>query len=130
MKEELGDRRAGADIRGLLEAGDPLRSEGPLNASDVARMRHTVLAAGQGAPRMPWFWPRVVAATALVVLMVLAGTMANRTTTPRSGAPADATKVRVPEDPAERRQLQFETPGGTRIIWTIDPAFKLEGAAP
>lgn len=29
---------------------------------------------------------------------------------------------------AGRTQLQFSTPGGTRIIWTIDPAFHLKEA--
>ena len=26
----------------------------------------------------------------------------------------------------ERTQLHFSTPGGTRIIWTLDPAFQLK----
>jgi hypothetical protein len=26
---------------------------------------------------------------------------------------------------SERRQIQFETPGGTRIIWVLNPDFSL-----
>jgi hypothetical protein len=26
---------------------------------------------------------------------------------------------------AEPRQLQFETPGGTRVVWLLDPNFSL-----
>ncbi len=36
---------------------------------------------------------------------------------------------RVP-DAGERRQVQFATPGGTRIIWTIDPEFRLNEVIP
>ena len=32
--------------------------------------------------------------------------------------------------PAERRQLQFATPGGTRIIWTFDPDFSVKETDP
>ena len=130
MKEELGDRRAGTDIRAALHAVDPLRSEGPLSASDVERMRHTVLNAGGAASSAAWFWPRTVAAAALVAMLVIAGALANRDSRTQPVGPADAIKGGVPEDPEERRQLQFETPGGTRIIWTIDPEFKLQGVAP
>jgi hypothetical protein len=128
MKEELGDCRTTNDIRAMLKSADPVRSEGPLSAADVERMRHTVLNAGHAAPNTVWFWSRALAAAALVLIIVIAGTFANRST--NTVEPADATKVRVPEEPAERRQLQFETPGGTRIIWTIDPEFKLQGVAP
>jgi hypothetical protein len=33
-------------------------------------------------------------------------------------------------DAGERRQVQFATPGGTRIIWTLDPEFKLPEVVP
>jgi hypothetical protein len=31
----------------------------------------------------------------------------------------------APAANAERRQVQFSTPGGTRVIWTLDPEFEL-----
>jgi hypothetical protein len=35
-----------------------------------------------------------------------------------------------PPAPISATQLQFRTPGGTRIIWTIDPSFQLRGTLP
>jgi hypothetical protein len=32
--------------------------------------------------------------------------------------------------PGERRQLQFATPGGTRIIWTFDSDFSVRETMP
>ena len=32
---------------------------------------------------------------------------------------------RAAEAATDRRQVQFDTPGGTRIIWVIDPDFDL-----
>ena len=128
MKNETSERRAD-DIHALLDAADPLRHEPELSASDSARMRQALMSAmPQAAPAIAW-WPRALAAAALVVLMVIAGTVSNRDKA-RKVESGDATKVAVPIDPPERRQLQFATPGGTRIIWTLDPEFKLEGVAP
>lgn len=129
MSEELGGPRAADEIRAQLEIADPLRKEPSLSASDVERMRHVVLNAARAVPSpMPW-WPRAFAAAALVVLIVIAGVAGGRNT-PRRAEPGGANKVAAPAAPAERRQLQFATPGGTRIIWTLDPQFKLEGVAP
>ena len=128
MKEDVGDHRAADEIHTLLKAADPLRDEPPLPAADVERMRHVVLNAELPAASSLTFWPRALAAAALVVLIVLGGVISRK----RGGSPepGEATKVAAPAEPAERRQLQFETPGGTRIIWTLDPEFKLEGVAP
>ena len=36
-----------------------------------------------------------------------------------------------PEPPGtERRQIHFATPGGTRIIWELNPRFTLQEALP
>jgi hypothetical protein len=128
MKKEIGEGRPADEIHALLEAADPLRVEPDLVASDADRMRQAVLNAVPTASTVVW-WPRAFAAAALIIVMVIAGTMSSRRKV-GNVQPGDATKVAAPGEPAERRQLQFETPGGTRIIWTLDPAFKLEGVAP
>ena len=50
----------------------------------------------------------------------------------RDARPVDAPSVAAPSGdvipasaPAEVRQLQFATPGGTRIIWVFNPDFSL-----
>ena len=72
-------------------------------------------------------WPRKVMTVAIAAgLFVLAG-----------GMPGDAPPVtRLGPPPAaepaagERRQLRFATPGGTRIIWELNPAFSLTETLP
>jgi hypothetical protein len=36
----------------------------------------------------------------------------------------------VTDAAGDRQQLQFATPGGTRIIWVFDPAFEVKGTLP
>jgi hypothetical protein len=117
------------DIRSWLAEADPLRAEPLLSEDDASRMRRAVVSAVsvRESPRL--FWPRAIAIAALVVLMVAAGTLGSRRTAPLD--PNDATAgAEAPPAIDERRQLQFATPGGTRIIWTLDPQFKIEGAVP
>lgn len=117
-------------LRTLLEDADPL---GPLSAErgpsteDVQAMRRAVLgAAVQPAPLLAW--PRALAVAAVVVTMVIAGTAAGRRWSVHGPVmPQEANAV---TDKDGRRQLQFSTPGGTRIIWTIDPNFQLREVMP
>jgi hypothetical protein len=57
--------------------------------------------------------------------MIGAAALAVRRVTPgmpeASGAAAPPASVEA----TDRLQVQFATPGGTRIIWTIDPQFRL-----
>lgn len=117
------------DVRSLLEGADPLRRESGLSAEDAARMRHAIMSLPQGgqAPRI--FWPRAVAVTAVVVLMVVVVTVASLRRPANVPLPVEKA-VADPAGASERLQLQFATPGGTRIIWTLDPEFKVGGVAP
>ena len=56
----------------------------------------------------------------LVLIMSLLATQ--RPVTPQDEAPALAG--------TERRQIQFATPGGTRIIWEINPDFTMGDTIP
>jgi len=38
--------------------------------------------------------------------------------------------LEAPAPEGERRQLQFSTPGGTRIIWVFDSEFQLKETLP
>ena len=69
-----------------------------------------------------------MAIAAAVVLMIAAGVTAGRRMPPPA-APA-ALLDGGSAQPGERRQLQFATPGGTRIIWTFDPDFSLKETMP
>jgi hypothetical protein len=60
--------------------------------------------------------------------MIGAGAMAGRLVQVREAEPSSAS---LPLDPAtEQRQLQFSTPGGTRIIWVFNSEFEVKETTP
>lgn len=115
------------DIKKLLEEGDPLRSEQPLSAVEAQVLRTAMLEAAVVAPRnivSAWHRPLAVAVV-LIVLIGLGGITSDRAVTPAT-EPAGAADVTPAAENGERRQIQFATPGGTRIIWILDPQFSLQ----
>jgi hypothetical protein len=87
-------------------------------------IRRAVMAAAQHLlpSRVVWPWKLALAAAALMVLAGGAGDVA------QIGSPP--TVPSAPTAPSERRQLQFATPGGTRIIWELNPNFTLMETLP
>jgi hypothetical protein len=64
----------------------------------------------------------------MTVLAVLGVAAAHRFADSRQDA---VTAVRTGAAPVSTAtQVQFRTPGGTRIIWTLDPSFHLGGPLP
>ncbi len=116
-------------LRELLQQADPAgpRSEEPgLSNADAQAMRRAMLRAVV-SPAPALAWPRALAVAAVVVAMVIAGAAAGRRMPPRGTAMPQEAAATVDEG---RRQLQFSTPGGTRIIWTIDPNFHIREVMP
>ena len=110
------------DIRDRLREADPVLTEPALPPHEVTAMRRRVLEAAQQA-HDGVEWKRTLAFAAALALVTGVGidsarraSRAERLATPPS-APGAAH--------ATRTQLHFSTPGGTRIIWTLDPAFQL-----
>src|SRR5688572_22774032 len=113
----------------LREADPERRSIAP--ADDVARVRETVIAAASVAPssgRPLWRRPLPVAAAVLLAIGAGAATARqvaeNREAQAIAGSPSGAAGASVdaadaPAAEVERQQLQFSTPGGTRIIWVF-----------
>ena len=111
------------DLRHLLEDADPLRHEPGLEPADAQAIRRRMLAGGSTMSIVAW--PRALPVAAVIVLMIAAGAVAGRRL---SGPDPAAMRDNVADasvDAHERRQVQFATPGGTRIIWTIDPNFQI-----
>ena len=120
------------DLTRLLLDADPVREDSQLGSDQAQRIRRTVLAAlpEQSQIHTPWHRPFALAAVALLFLAL--GTMAGHRALAR----------RVPTPPAadlaavdgrgggERRQLQFSTPGGTRVIWIFDDNLRLHESMP
>src|SRR5262249_60440943 len=111
------------DVGDVLRAADPLAAndaDRALSAADAQAIRRRMLAALDEPRSSAMFWPRPLAIAATIALALAAGVVAGRQVgrdvgqefSPAVGAGAV-------------RQLQFATPGGTRIIWTFNPDFGL-----
>ena len=126
------------NLRTLLEQSDPLRDEPALSTMDAREIRRTILGAVETMSAA--LFPRALPLAALVVVMVVAGAAAGRRLAVHAPAQTvnELAAVRGgsvnaagrPVANVERRQVQFATPGGTRIIWTIDPNFQLREVMP
>ena len=103
-------------FRDRLRQGDPVR---PMTPEEAERIRQAMLreAARSVAPepeRSPFRWGLAAAMASAVALAVSLGWGLRE----RPVVPAE-------EELARPRQIQFETPGGTRIIWVLRPGENL-----
>ena len=92
-------------------------------------MRAVIVSAARQPVRPSPFWSGALAMAAAVILVVIAGMVGERSRLPNRAEVSDIVAVAQPAG-GERRQLQFSTPGGTRIIWTLDPEFQLREVKP
>jgi hypothetical protein len=113
------------DLTTRLRDADPVRLEAGLPAETREGMRRAILSAAEaGGSRAPQ-WRQPLALAAVGVLTMAGAAAAHRFAEARERPTATA-----PAAPPVATQVQFRTPGGTRIIWTIDPAFHLGGHRP
>lgn len=96
-----------------------------IDVETAVRMRESIMRAARAAAcPSPAVWPMrlALAGFACVVLMMsVFGTQHSIDVAPAGNAPVTGT---------ERRQIQFATPGGTRIIWELNPNFTLMETLP
>ena len=97
----------------LLEADRALTSE--LSAEEAQRLRRSVVAE---------------AASAALVLSTVTALPGAAAPPPGDLAVAGEIAPGAPEAGGGRQQLQFATPGGTRIIWVFDAEFEVKGTLP
>jgi hypothetical protein len=119
----------------LLKDADPVAREKALSAEDAQRMRREMVSAMPecAAARPLWRRPLTFAAAAAIVMTVI--TVAGHRG--RSVRPFDDLSVSpatpidgAPSGSNATRQLQFATPGGTRIIWIFDQNLRLQESLP
>jgi hypothetical protein len=110
-----------SDWRALLRHHDPAAEA--IKAVRAEQMRRAVLdAARHATPQAsPWTWRFTLAGATVVLLAAGAGDV---------GRMAGDRLAPPPAPSGERRQVQFDTPGGTRIIWEINPDFTLTETIP
>jgi hypothetical protein len=111
------------DVGRLLQDGDPVAREPEMPAADVRGVRRAVLAALETTDRATSRWPGPLLAAATVAAALVAGVSVGlRSPASRSSTPGTVSTHATGAAPAQR-QLQFASPGGTRIIWVFDPEF-------
>ena len=101
----------------------------PLTAEQADAIRQSAIAAAREAAKRP------VARRAPV--MIIGGMLMSAVTAGILIARAQPDTPMIPVPPASEfsspavvKQLQFSTPGGTRIIWQFDPNFTLRETLP
>lgn len=123
------------DWRSRLREGDPAR-DAEMSADNVRRIRSVVLAAAHDADRSEGFtWPRsfvlTTAALTVTCAVALVALQQNISETRRAAGVSGAAVTISESNPVvQRQQLQFATPGGTRIIWVFDSEFDIKGTLP
>ena len=111
------------DIGRLLRDGDPVALEPEMSSADVQAVRRAVLAALATTDRATSRWPGPLLAGAAVTAALAAGVFVGlRTPAPRV-SPIETALSHASDAAGAHRQLQFASPGGTRIIWVFDPEF-------
>jgi hypothetical protein len=114
-------------IRALRDA-DPMTREAGLSREAADTIRETMIAAARRQPANVADWPRPLMFAATVAVTIVVGVMVGtrlpaRKTTGGAARSAASPGAQAFDASHERRQLQFATPGGTRIIWVFDQAF-------
>jgi hypothetical protein len=110
-----------SDWRALLRAHDPAET---IDADRADRMRRAVIEAARHTRGAASPWPFRLAMAGVTVILLTAGAG----DVGRMSGDRLATSPQAPS--GERRQVQFDTPGGTRIIWEINPDFDFGESIP
>ncbi len=115
------------ELRDWLKDGDPVANEPSLSDTDVQRMRHAIVSAGDTRQSFFADWARGVwAAATVAVALIIAVSMSRWQASSGDGRHASADvgpTVAAPETGA-RRQVQLIAPGGTRVIWIFNDEFQ------
>jgi hypothetical protein len=106
------------DLRERLRTTDPVAHEPSLSQTEVQTMRRTIVAAVSDTRHAGSWSARPAMLTMAVAVMLAIGVFIASIFEP---AREESTQLQV----NEQRQLQFETPGGTRVVWVLNSQFDL-----
>jgi hypothetical protein len=111
----------------LLKDADPLRNEPLLSDSDVQRMRRVVMTTDlvAASPSYGWRPIRWAVLAGAIAVVVLVGVQL----WPTRPQEIVADTTGPAEQPPSRRQVQFVTAGGTRIVWVFNSEFDIPGGS-
>jgi hypothetical protein len=115
-----------SELRDRLKRADPVAHESPPSSADAQQMRATVLSAvEESQPAFPRWHRTAWAIVAIASVSVIVGI--ERWSEPTQFPSDEQRAVRADADMAQTsspRQMQFQTPGGTRVIWVFNPDFQ------
>jgi hypothetical protein len=121
-------------LTALLRDADPVREGDELSAAEASALRREVLSAITGPAPVFAPWQRPMALASVVALIMAVSGIAGHRLTQAARTTGDRAPAVPPVAPAvadvDCRQLQFATPGGTRIIWVFDPNLRLQESMP
>jgi hypothetical protein len=108
------------DLRSELQRSDPVAREAGPSSADVELMRRRILTSTRAVKRKRG-GARLVLALVLAVGAVSGALLTRAWLSPERPGPAgDALGDSHGGVPA-LRQVQYRTPGGTRVFWTLNP---------
>jgi hypothetical protein len=116
------------DVKTVLHEGDPAATDEGLSLEQVHALRRAMLNAARRPDVVRTPWQRPLAVAAIIALTVGAGIFTGQRLAQTPAGRLDSPAAAAPEE--GRRQLQFSTPGGTRIIWVFDPDFSVKETVP
>jgi hypothetical protein len=105
-------------LKDQLRAADPVAYETGLSAIEIDAMRRAVVSAAGDHPRGRSLPGRLVLWMTIAVTAALAFWI--------STVIAPVRRESIQPQATESRQLQFETPGGTRVVWVLNSRFNLQ----
>jgi len=112
------------ELRDRLKRADPVAHESPPSPADVRRMRVTVLSAvEESQPALPRWHRTAWALAAIAGVSVIVGIDRWSEQSPADEQRATRVDVEMAQTTSPR-QMQFQTPGGTRVIWVFNPDFQ------
>jgi hypothetical protein len=109
------------DLQTLLREGDPLTREPELPMAEADRIRRLLLREARHEPRRVWLGAALLGFAS--VMTALAVVVAGRGEGLQTSGPSRPATSNAIVDAPPTRQLQFATPGGTRVIWVFDSTF-------
>ena len=115
-------------LKTVLREGDPAATDEGLSLEQVHALRRAMLNAARRPDVVRTPWQRPLAVAAMIALTVGAGIFTGQRLAQTPAGRLDSPAAAAPEE--GRRQLQFSTPGGTRIIWVFDPEFSVKETVP
>jgi hypothetical protein len=110
------------DLSTRLRDADPVHAEPGLTAADLRVIRQTLVGAARMSATRGAGW-RTVAIVSAAALMLASAIVLERRRPADDAAGHDRDAANRLASGA-RRQLQFATPGGTRVIWVFDSRFE------